>query len=207
IAISLNLMLDRLGALSQRGARYDQLARECKMLQEGIERLGQGLPAWSAGQQPQQGTTELRTVFLGLTHLQRIQESQWRRLTSALDSMNNLTRRLREALNEIKRSSLFAELSQSNFDRMVLERVIREVDLLEQQQRNLHSQASLASTRINSNTTSTNTTDLAERTLTKNQGEQYYHQESQLHLQSNGQTPFNNRAYQAHHIQRGPMEA
>src|SRR5579859_6212516 len=108
IAISLNLMLDRLSALSQRGARYDHLAQECKMLQEAVERLGQGLPAIS--QQALQSTTDLRSTFLGLVYLQRLQESQSRRLESSLDSMNSLTRRLREALHEIRNSALFAEL-------------------------------------------------------------------------------------------------
>jgi hypothetical protein len=206
IAISLNLMLDRLGSLSQRGARYDQLSRECKILQEGIERLGQGLPVWPSGQQSQQSTTELRTIFLGLAHLQRIQESQWRRLASALDSMNNLTRRLREALNEIRRSNLFAELGQSNFERMVLERVIREVDLLEQQQQNLHSQIPQSSTRINPNTTSATMPDQSERTSAKRSNGQSYQQERQLHYQADGQSPFNNRAYQAHHIHTRPIE-
>ena len=141
IAISLNLMLDRLSSLSLRGARYDQLAQECKLLQEAVERLGQGLPALPDNQVPPQSTTELRTVFLGLIHLQRIQDNHSRRLTSTLESMSNLTRRLREALVEIRHSNLFSDHNQASFERMIIERIIREVELLEQQQRNLLSQA------------------------------------------------------------------
>ncbi|HLZ62531.1 MAG TPA: hypothetical protein VKR06_36760, partial [Ktedonosporobacter sp.] len=157
IAISLNLMLDRLSALSQRGARYDHLAQECKMLQEAVERLGQGLPAIS--QQALQSTTDLRSTFLGLVYLQRLQESQSRRLESSLDSMNSLTRRLREALHEIRNSALFAELGQATFERMIVERVIREVDLLEQQQRTLLGQTRQSSNRFEQAMTATSQSD------------------------------------------------
>ena len=134
IAISLNLMLDRIAALSQRGAKYDQMAYECRVLQEGVERIGQGLPPFASDQQMPQAAAELRSAFLGLAHVQRIQESQWRRVNNALESMSTLTRRIAEALNEIKHSHLFRDQSQATFERMVLDRVVREVDLLEQQQ-------------------------------------------------------------------------
>jgi hypothetical protein len=146
IAISLNLMLDRLSALSQRGSRYDQLVRECKTLQMAIERLAQGLPAWPPNQAPQ-GSSELRSVFLGLVHLQRSQEGQWRRLANTLESMSGLIRRLYEALHEVKQSHVFAD-GQASFERMSIERMIREVELLEQQQRNLLGQISQYSTRF-----------------------------------------------------------
>lgn len=143
IAISLNLMLDRLSAMSQRGVKYDQLIHESRTLQVAIERLGQGLPAWSPNQPAPQSTTELRTAFLGLVHLQRFQEGQWRRLTSTVESMGNLVRRLREALSEIRRSALFEDQGQANFERMILDRAIREVDLLDQQQRNVLGQSEM----------------------------------------------------------------
>ncbi|HLI91449.1 MAG TPA: hypothetical protein VKV37_22365 [Ktedonobacteraceae bacterium] len=146
IAISLNLMLDRLSALSQRGSRYDQLVRECKTLQVAIERLAQGLPAWPPNQAPQ-GSSEMRSVFLGLVHLQRSQEGQWRRLANTLESMSGLIRRLYEALHEVKQSHIFAD-GQASFERMSIERMIREVELLEQQQRSLLGQISQYSTRF-----------------------------------------------------------
>jgi CRISPR/Cas system-associated protein endoribonuclease Cas2 len=146
IAVSLNLMLDRLSALSLRGARYDQLVQECKMVQGAVERLGQGKPAWSTPPQMEQHSSEIRTIFLGLGYLQRIQESQWSRLVRSLDSLCSLTRRLREALSEIRSSQLFAS-SRANFERMIMDRVTREVDLLEQQQKSLLQQAAQASAR------------------------------------------------------------
>ncbi|GCE31150.1 hypothetical protein KDA_66340 [Dictyobacter alpinus] len=147
IAMSLNLMLDRISALSQRGAKYDQLTQECRLLQEGVDRLGQGLPPWSPNQQMPQGATELRSVYLGLAHIQRRQEGQWRRIAGALGSINNLTRRIHEALNEIKQSSLFTSQANANFERMVLDRVIREVDLLQEQQNNIMGQVSQSTLR------------------------------------------------------------
>jgi hypothetical protein len=146
IAVSLNLMLDRLSALSQRGARYDQLVQECKMVQGAVERLGQGKPAWTTPPQMSQHSSEIRTIFVGLAHLQRIQESQWTRLVSTLDSLCGLTRRLREALSEIRSSQLFAS-SKANFERMIMDRVTREIDLLEQQQKSLLQQAMQSSAR------------------------------------------------------------
>jgi hypothetical protein len=141
IAISLNLMLDRLSSMSQRGAKYDQLVQESRMLQVAVERLGQGLPAWAPNQPAPQSRTELRPVFLGLVHLQRFQEGQWRRLTGTIESMGNLVRRLRDALAEIRHSSLFEGQNQANFERMILERALREVELLDQQQKTLYSQS------------------------------------------------------------------
>ncbi len=141
IAISLNLMLDRLSSLSQRGARYDHLAQECRIVQSAVERLGQGLPAWSSNEPAPQGNSELRSIHLSLMHLQRFYEGQWRRLSSAHESMGSLTRRIREALVEIRHTPLFQDTSRSNFERMILDRIIREVDLLEQQQRTVLIQA------------------------------------------------------------------
>lgn len=137
IAISLNLMLDRLSAMSQRGSKYDQLARECGMLQEAIERIGQGQNAWLPDQPIPQGAAELRAAAHGLVHVQRLHESQWRRLGSTIDSMHRLTQRVRESLNEIRHSQAFSDDGPANFERMVLDRMIREADLLEQQQRSV----------------------------------------------------------------------
>ncbi len=134
IAISLNLMLDRLGALSIRGAKYDQLTAECAQLQEAIERLGQGNAPWPPEQQMPQGAAEIRSVFLGLAHLYRIQDGQRRRQITALESMRNLMRRVHDSLNEIRYSRAFNELPQTGFERITLERLLREVTLLEQQQ-------------------------------------------------------------------------
>jgi hypothetical protein len=141
IAISLNLMLDRLSSMTQRSARYEQLVQESRTLQVAVERLGQGLPAWSPNQPAPQSQTELRSVFLGLVHLQRFQEGQWRRLSGTIDSMGNLVRRLREALAEVRRSTIFEGNSQASFERMILDRALREVDLLDQQQKTMHTQS------------------------------------------------------------------
>ena len=134
IAISLNLMLDRVSAMSQRGSKYDQVAHECGMLQMAIERIGQGQTPWLPDHPVPQGTVELRAAANGLTHLYRLHESQWRRLGSTLESIHRLTKRIRESLHEIRHSQVFSENGPANFERMALERMIREADLLEQQQ-------------------------------------------------------------------------
>jgi len=152
IAISLNLMLDRISALSQRGARYDQLAQECRTLQESVERLGQGFPLWAPNQPLPQGAAELRSVYLGLSHMQRRQEGQWRRVSSALESINKLTKRIHEALNEVAHSNLLKTQTNSGFERMILDRVVREIDLLEEQQHNILSQIAQVTTNTSTET-------------------------------------------------------
>lgn len=191
IAVSLNLMLDRLSSLSHRGARYDQILQECKLLQDAVERLGQGMPALPENQTLSQSTTELRTVFLGLIHLQRLQENQSRRLTGTLESMNNLTRRLRDALIEIRRSSVFSEQGQASFERMILERVIREVELLEQQQHNLLNQTPHANGRVEAAATPAPQTDKVAQLARRKPGEavavQQDQEENYSYYQSNGE--------------------
>ncbi|HEY7417043.1 MAG TPA: hypothetical protein VH593_17785 [Ktedonobacteraceae bacterium] len=150
IAVSLNLMLDRLNTMSQRGTRYDRLVQECTVLQEAVERLGQGMPAWSAPFQAGQHAAEVRSIYLGLSHIQRLQEGQWRRLAGTLEAICNLTRRLREALGDIRVSRLFADPDSFSFERMIMERAIREADLLEQQQKSLLRQTIQASERYGS---------------------------------------------------------
>ncbi|GHO46463.1 hypothetical protein [Ktedonospora formicarum] len=136
IAISLNLMLDRLSSLSERGSRYDRLVQDCRALQLAIERLGQGQPVL-ANNQPPVNHPELRALFLGLSHLQRAQDSQQRRQGTSITTLNNLIRRFRESIYEVRRSPLFKDTSQVNFERMLLDRVIRELELMEQQMQNL----------------------------------------------------------------------
>jgi hypothetical protein len=178
IAVSLNLMLDRLSALSERGAKYDQFAQESRVLQIAVERLGRGLPLWSTNQPAPQSTTELRLVFLGLTQLQHFHELQWHRQNFALAAMNSLTRRLRETLNELKRSHLFKDTGQANFERMALERALREVDLLDQQQCSVLSHAALMSSPPEEPTAVVDATEKPTR------------QGKQLHVSANGQAPF-----------------
>ncbi|HEU5229753.1 MAG TPA: hypothetical protein VFU49_18180 [Ktedonobacteraceae bacterium] len=190
IAVSLNLMLDRLSSLSHRGAKYDQILQECKLLQDAVERLGQGLPALPENQTLSQSTTELRTVFFGLIHLQRLQENQSRRLTGTLESMNSLTRRLHEALIEIRRSSLFSDQGQASFERMILERVIREVELLEQQQHNLLHQTPHANGRVEAAATPAPHTDKVGQLVRQKTPESVAiqpEQENYSYYQSNGE--------------------
>ncbi len=137
IAISLNLMLDRLSAIAQRGSKYDQIAYECGMLQEAIQRVGQGQAPWLPDQPTPQGAAELRAAANGLTYLYRLHEGQWRRLGSTVESIHRLTQHIRESLNEIRHSQVFSDNSPANFERMTLDRMIREAELLEQQQRSV----------------------------------------------------------------------
>lgn len=216
IAISLNLMLDRISALSQRGAKYDQMAQECRVLQEGVDRLGQGLPPWAPNQAMPQGAPELRSVYLGLAHIQRRQEGQWRRIGSALDSISNLTRRIHEALIEIKQSNLFKTEINASFERMVLDRVIREVDLLAEQQHNLVGQVSQITTRNDSSGKSTeNDNHQKSPSRTQRPITDAAHEirsllpprQSHSHpLRQNGHSELGQHFYQSHHLEQLPLD-
>lgn len=84
VAVSFNLMIERLKDLELRSSRYGQLMGEIGELQQALERLGHGLSAWSSGSLPQ-SKSELRTLYLGIEQVQRFQRSQWRNLLQALE--------------------------------------------------------------------------------------------------------------------------
>jgi protein required for attachment to host cells len=84
--------------------------------------------------------------------MQRRQEGQWRRVSSALESINKLTKRIHEALNEVAHSNLLKTQTNSGFERMILDRVVREIDLLEEQQHNILSQIAQVTTNTSTET-------------------------------------------------------
>lgn len=220
IAISLNLMLDRLGALSLRGSKYDQLAHDCKLLLEGVERLSQGQAPWPQNQAAPKSAAELNSVFMSLSHLQRIQESQWKRLGSALESMSNLTRRINDALYEIKHSSTFVAMPPTTFERMTVERVIREIGLLEQQQQSMINQLPHMRARAEQPSEPeallpTSTKDMYRRPVQaevfslqqNNHGARFADNQSvDHHLHGHTLNPYSHRLTQSYHTEQVPME-
>jgi methyl-accepting chemotaxis protein len=89
VAVSFNLMIERLKDLEVRSSRYGQLMSEIGELQQALERLGHGLAAWSSGAPPQ-SRTELRPLYLGIEHIQRFQRGQWKSLLQALEKTAGL---------------------------------------------------------------------------------------------------------------------
>ncbi|SRR6266571_2297096 len=150
IAISFNLILDRLSTLTQRASEYDQILREYWLLQEAMNRLIHGMPAWPLNQPLPRSTADMGSLFLGLSQLQRVQENQWKRLATALESMSTVTRRLREALTEVWRANQLtvSGRSASTAERTAIERSIRAADLLDQQLTTLLTQIRNAAARL-----------------------------------------------------------
>ena len=141
IAISINLMLDRLGSIEQQSIQYKQMMREFKLVQEAVERFEQGKSPWRASRPPEQCTLELQTIFVCLLQAHAGQVSHWRNLGNSLDSLNGQTRRLRETLSKMKRFTLFSNPGQHSSSEMaVLERALDEATTLEQQQQSMLSQ-------------------------------------------------------------------
>ena len=107
---------------------------------------GQGrarLPGYQISQLPKEQQSYAPPPH-GLTHLYRLHESQWRRLATTIDSIHRLTQRIRESLNEIRHSQVFSDQGTANFERMALDRMIREASLLEQQQQSVLKQIAQA---------------------------------------------------------------
>ena len=150
IALSINLMLDRLSSIEQQSTHYKQLIHEFKMVQEAIERFEHGQSPWSSTHPPAQSTSELQTIFVCLLHAHYSQVGQWRNLGSSLESLNRLARRLHDTLSRMKRFSLFANPGQSNAEMAVIERAISEATILEQQQQSVLNQVAQSITRSGS---------------------------------------------------------
>lgn len=200
IAISLNLMLDRLSSLSQRGSRYDTIIQECRLLHEAIERVGQGQPPLPGNQQVNVSATEMRSAFLGLAHLHRIQENQWKRMGSTVESMASLTRRIRETLHEIRQSRIFSERAATGFEAMILDRVIREIDLLEQQEHTMSNQITNLSTRQQ-----TNTQKQGEQAAFSNRSTPVPETLLARQSHSNGHNPYHQRVFSPHYTAIKPL--
>ncbi len=141
IAISLNLMLDRLLSLAQRASRYEQLIHESSFLQEALERLGRGFAVWSPDQPAPQSTPELRPLFFGLLHLQRFHMNQWKNLLTTVESLCMQVQRLRVALAHMVSADHFNDAAGPKADQASVERVGRAAEALEQQLQHLASQA------------------------------------------------------------------
>ncbi|MBE3558653.1 MAG: methyl-accepting chemotaxis protein [Ktedonobacteraceae bacterium] len=137
IAISFNLMVERLSSLAQRASEYQQILREGKVLQNAIEQISQGTVSIPVEQIVSQSRTPLRPAFLAVFYAQRILENQRYRTASALESINAMTRRLQDALVNLRQSHLF---DSSSSERITLDGAIRTINMLDQQQKGLLTQ-------------------------------------------------------------------
>ena len=74
------------------------------MLQESLDRLGQGVAAWEPVFTVPNSRTELRPLFFGVQRLQRYQLTQWHSLLSALEKTLAPLKRVRTALGTAQES-------------------------------------------------------------------------------------------------------
>ncbi len=144
IALSINLMLDRLTSIEQQSSHYKQLIHEFKMVQEAVERFERGQSPWMSSHPPAQSTSELQTIFVSLLHAYYSQAGQWRNVGNSLDSLNRLARHLRETLSKMRRFSIFANAGQSSAEMAVIEHALSEATMLEEQQQSVLNQVAQA---------------------------------------------------------------
>ncbi len=187
IAVSLNLMLDRLSTLSQRGAAYEKLLYSIRLLQEALNRNTHGQPVWLEEQLSAQIVTDLRPILMQLSYLQRTQQSHLQRLTNTTTSIHPLMLRLREALSDVRNSAAFKELDPSSVEYAALERAIRVETQIEQMQKTLLEQISTNVMRIDEHMQSTPSMHQAE--FPQKQSQQQYMEAWQNQRKVEGNIP------------------
>lgn len=109
VAVSFNLMIERLKDLVLRANRYEQLVGEIGALQEALEHLSQGVAAWPATTIPQ-SKTELRALYLSVERVQRFQSHQWRSLLNVLERTVAPLGRIQMVLGALERQEQRAPL-------------------------------------------------------------------------------------------------
>src|SRR6266487_971480 len=97
IAQSLNLMLDRLRATTQRAVAYDRLISDCRALQGLVDQLGQDVPM-EIQRIAIPSTSEIQPVVMGVFRLQHVHANRLRRLRAALEMMRSPLQQMHAAL-------------------------------------------------------------------------------------------------------------
>jgi hypothetical protein len=108
VAVSFNLMIERLKGLVLQANRYEQLVSEVSMLQEALEHLSRGVAAWPLATNVP-GRTELLALYLGIERVQRFQESQWRSLLVALERTVAPLERMHTVVNTAERQEEYLD--------------------------------------------------------------------------------------------------
>ncbi len=85
VAVSLNLLIERMKDLASQAERYNQLVAEIKNVQNALDRLAQGVAVWTPASAAPLSKTELRPLFFGIERVQRFQLNQWQSLLTALE--------------------------------------------------------------------------------------------------------------------------
>jgi len=105
LALSFNLMQERLSSLAQRTTHYDELLQEIQVARQLLEQLSSKTPKWPIDQIASSSKTELRTVFLALADLQRTQNNDWYRLQSAANFLQVRILRLYEVCTKLEKTA------------------------------------------------------------------------------------------------------
>ncbi len=139
VAVSLNLVIERLKDLAQRANRYDQLAGDIRQLRDALEHLSRGLPPWSASS-ALNTRSELRSLFLSVERLQRLQLNQWKSFTAMLERIMLPLGRTRSTLSANLRQSAAVAGSSENTTVYSLTQVEQQLQRLIEQARSLVNQ-------------------------------------------------------------------
>jgi hypothetical protein len=137
VAMSFNLMLDRLSTLAARMEEYEQLQREIQLAREGLERLAAGFAPWLRDQPIPRSATAMGTVFLQVNQIHRAQQHTWRSLLNALESRGLVLGRLRKSLVEAWQHAEPSERAPLEWAAQTLDQLEKHHDQLVEQIRTL----------------------------------------------------------------------
>ena len=146
IAVSFNLMLDRLSFLKQQTTAYEQLRMECRVLQDAVDHFASGT---SLLRQPPQGANELRPILFRLTQFQRTQQQQWETEMKMLEAIRSQTQHVHEGLTQLGQKSRLMSREQ-----VAYEDTLHALEQLEQQVTQLFAQLMRLDIRANHPSTS-----------------------------------------------------
>ncbi|GLV55123.1 hypothetical protein KDH_19700 [Dictyobacter sp. S3.2.2.5] len=141
IAMSFNLMVERLSTLKQQTEAYEHLRNECQMLRGVVEHLSMGGPL-APMQKISQKSPELRPIFLTLVYFQRQQQQQWHAQMQTLEMIKAQLQYLSEGIRALDEYSFTSATDRVIFGRLKgsFEQLKHPLEQLKQRVEYLHMQ-------------------------------------------------------------------
>ncbi|GCF09635.1 methyl-accepting chemotaxis protein [Dictyobacter arantiisoli] len=143
MALSFNLMVERLGLLKQQTEAYERLRAECDLLRTTVEQFANGALLVPLPRNNQR-TPELSPIFLSLLYFQRQQQQQWQAQMQTLASIETQMHHLYQQCTEIENSTIAANTDRLTYGRLKgsMSHLRHQIEQLKQRIGYLHTQFS-----------------------------------------------------------------
>ncbi|GHO83759.1 hypothetical protein [Dictyobacter formicarum] len=141
IAMSFNLMVERLSTLKQQTEAYEHLRNECQVLRSVVEHLSMGGTLASV-QEICQKSSELRPIFLTLIYFQRQQQQQWYAQMQTMEMIKTQLQYLSDGIVALDEYSFSSPTDRLTFGRLkgTFEHLKHPLEQLKQRVEYLHVQ-------------------------------------------------------------------